>query len=572
MTRLETTIVEVTVSPTHAWVTRRGQHALTPGENLLVIESLPPTLDPQSVRAKITSGGGVRIQNIEVIPQGPLPEVDAQKLRDQLDQLSEEDQALADADAAQVERLKFLKKLRKASTDDLSHAMVEGTAGFEQIGAFSRYLVDELNATYAARRDIARQRRVLEQQMKPLEEKLNPSLPANDGPRFRPFGQRPISTTPYTARIAVIADAAVAHAEISFIYKVAQVSWEAAYDVRLVDEKLVVTYLAQIRQTSGEDWPAVPMSFTTARPLQQATLPQLSPWYVDEFQPPAPPAPPAPPRSFLPRPPDAEPPPSPFGSMPSDRKPLGSPFGRKEEEQNQPPRLGRSPFSRDQSPPTNPDAVSEQASLELTGTSPVVNYRALKTAAIKSDNQPQRAVLGAFELSAAMDYVTVPRLANSVCLRAKVTNTSGFVWLAGTASIFHGGDFIGKTQLKMTAADEEAVFVLGIDEGVTVQREMTERSASTSLIGNIRRTIFSYRITLINHLPAPTVVTVTDQVPISRHEDIGVRVKEVQPKPEEQSEQNVLQWKIELGPNETQELILSFTIDHPREMRITGIL
>lgn len=570
MTRLDTTIVEVTVSPTHAWVTRRGQHTLTPGENLLVLESLPPTLDPQSVRAKIANLSGVKIQNIEVIAQGPLTEMDAQKVRNQLDQLSEEDQALADADAAQVERLKFLKKLRKASTDDLSHAMVEGTAGFDQIGAFSRYLVDELNATYAARRDIARQRRVLEQQMKPLEDKLNPSLPANDGPRFRPFGQRPISTTPYTARIMVIAESAVALAEISFIYKVSQVSWEAAYDIRLVDEKLVVTYLAQIRQASGEDWPAVPMAFTTARPLQQATLPQLSPWYVDEFQPPAPPAPPAPPRSFLPRPPDPEPPPSPFGSLPSDRKPLNSPFGRKEEDQN-PPRLGRSPFSRDQVPP-NPDAISEQAALELTGTSPVVNYAAMKTSAVKSDNQPQRAVLGTFELSALMDYVTVPRLANSVCLRAKVTNTSGFVWLAGTASIFHGGDFIGKTQLKMTAADEDAVFVLGVDEGVTVQREMTERSASTSLIGNIRRTIFSYKITLTNRLPAPTIVTVTDQVPISRHEDIGVRVKEVQPKPDEQSEQNVLQWKIELGPHETQELILSFTIDHPREMRITGIL
>jgi uncharacterized protein (TIGR02231 family) len=246
----------------------------------------------------------------------------------------------------------------------------------------------------------------------------------------------------------------------------------------------------------------------------------------------------------------------------------------------EPPRQEQRPLglSRERPAPSreaadaNNETLAEQASLELSGTSPIVSYPIAKPIAVPSNNQPHRAVIAAFELEAELDYVTVPRLAEQVCLRARVINTSGYVLLAGPASIFCGGDFVGKAPLKLTAVGEPAVFLMGADSRVAVQRELTERSASTTVIGNIRRTLFAYKITLTNQLPTTTRVTVTDQLPVSRHEDIFVRLKESQPKPTEQTEQNVLRWTLELGPYETQELNLSFTIDHPREMRITGIL
>jgi hypothetical protein len=372
-------------------------------------------------------------------------------------------------------------------------------------------------------------------------------------------------------RIAVLATEA-ASVQISVMYRVNQASWEPAYDVRLVGDHLVVNYLAQIKQNTGEDWPEAAMSFSTARPQQQPNLTQLAPWIVDELPPPSPPAPPAPPApprpSFFSRM-DQEPPPSPFGSLPSDRRP------QPEQPRPEPPQRPFGLFrerSKDAAAEANAEQVAELASLELSGTSPVVCYPVARPIAVPSDHQPRRAMIASFDLEAAIDYVTIPRQTEQVSLRVSATNTSGYVLLAGTASLFHGGDFVDKTPLRLTTAGEPLSLIMGADSRLLVHRELTERSSSTTVVGNIRRTTFAYRISVTNHLPAAAYVTVTDQLPVSRHEDIGVRVKEIAPKPVAQTEQNVLYWKLELGPDETQEITLSFTVDHPREMRITGIV
>ncbi len=71
--------------------------------------------------------------------------------------------------------------------------------------------------------------------------------------------------------------AAATEAEIELTYHVAGASWRPLYDLVLDGEKLKVSYLAEITQQTGEDWPEVTLVLSTTRQGLRQTLPELTP-------------------------------------------------------------------------------------------------------------------------------------------------------------------------------------------------------------------------------------------------------------------------------------------------------
>src|SRR5205823_7891803 len=106
---------------------------------------------------------------------------------------------------------------------------------------------------------------------------------------------------------------------------------------------------------------------------------------------------------------------------------------------------------------------------------------------------------------------------------------------------------------------------------VKVERKLAQRDTSNALIGNTRRTLYGYKITLTTLLAWPARVTVYDQLPVSRNEQIKSKLLEVAPPPTEQSDLNILKWELTLTPQQKQEITFSFQVEHPRDVRITGI-
>src|SRR5258708_29469999 len=68
-------------------------------------------------------------------------------------------------------------------------------------------------------------------------------------------------------------------------YHVAGACWRPLYDLALEGERLAVTYLAEITQQTGEDWPAVELVLSATRRGVHETLPELAPWYIGRAQP-----------------------------------------------------------------------------------------------------------------------------------------------------------------------------------------------------------------------------------------------------------------------------------------------
>src|SRR6185436_16853975 len=74
--------------------------------------------------------------------------------------------------------------------------------------------------------------------------------------------------------------------ELELTYMVNGAGWKPLYDLRLVGDSLEITYLAQVAQNTGEDWPDVALTLSTAFPALSLVIPELEPWYIRAYAPP----------------------------------------------------------------------------------------------------------------------------------------------------------------------------------------------------------------------------------------------------------------------------------------------
>jgi hypothetical protein len=82
---------------------------------------------------------------------------------------------------------------------------------------------------------------------------------------------------------------------------------------------------------------------------------------------------------------------------------------------------------------------------------------------------------------------------------------------------------------------------------------------------------FAYEIRLENLLPVKANLTLHDQFPVQRHEEIKVKLESADPKPTEQTELNLLKWEFSLEPKEKCTVRFDFSIESPQGMEIIGL-
>jgi uncharacterized protein (TIGR02231 family) len=516
-------IVAVTVYTDRARITRRGSHQLTPGVHHLVIGGLPTTIEEDSVRAS-GHGTGLKILGAEISTQFITipPEAEIAELEAQIDGLREQDSALADSEATTLQQIEYITKLRTTSSSELAKGIAYGRATIETSEALNSYLAREQETAQARKRELAKQRRELARQIEALQARLDQIQHGNHQER----------------RSIVVSVEATQETSIDLevIYVARGASWEPNYDIRLEQGDVVLTYLAQVRQHTGEDWPEVQLALSTARPAVNATIPELHPWYIDIVRP-IPAAPPPMARSM----------PAPAPMMAADMTTTGG------------------------GPGALMMAKAEIAQAQVERRGAAVSYRIVRPTSVPSDGTPHRTTVTTLNLSAQLDHITAPKIAAEAYLRATITNTSSFVLLPGKANIFHGDEFVGRTYLDNIAPNEEFEAQLGIDDRVKVEHKLINRSVDKSFIGSTRRTQMNYSITITNLLETNARVRVMDQIPVSRHESLKVKLLDATPKPTEQSDLNVLTWELTLKPQEKREIQFGFVVEQPRDQTVTGL-
>jgi uncharacterized protein (TIGR02231 family) len=214
-------------------------------------------------------------------------------------------------------------------------------------------------------------------------------------------------------------------------------------------------------------------------------------------------------------------------------------------------------------------ALPVEAEVDLS--SAAVTYRIPGMVTIPADGSPQKVTIVNYRLEASLDYVAAPKLVEDAYRRARMNNTSQYTLLPGMANLFAGDEFIGSSHLELTAPQGEIELYVGVEDRLRVKRELKRREVDKKLIGSRRRLHYGYEIEVENLLPLPVEVTLHDQLPVARHEEVKVRLESASPQPAEQSELNLLDWKLNLAPNEERQVRFDFNIEYPQEMELQGL-
>lgn len=532
MPEINAPIVAVTVYVDRARVTRRGTIRLDPGEQTLRIVNLPNTLEQDSVRAS-GRGAGVKISSVEVRTQfiTEVPEEKIAALEAQIQTVRDEDERLANEDEVLGANLEFLRRLRETAGENFSKTLAYNEAKPQDVKALTEFLTREDIAMHDRKREIAAQRKKLALEYEALHSRLQQIQPREEN-----------------ARCEIVVTVEAEHAvefELEVLYVTFGAHWYPLYDVRLLGGEVTLTYMATVSQQSGEDWPEVALSLSTARPALSTELPELAPWYLTSY--------PAKGYATL----DKRLEMARQSHMEALSLAAAEPVARR-----------RAKSVR--APEAPPQAAVIQAKVE-SAASGTITYRVARPVAVPSDGTPHRTTVAITPLSVALDYVSAPVLAVEAYLRATITNDSPYILLPGSVSIFHGTDFVGRTWIRTVAPTQEFQVQLGLDERVRVERELLRRDVGKSLMGGQRRLSYTYRLTFTSHLLQPTKITVFDQIPVSSHENIRVRIEEVVPKPIEQSDLNIMRWELELEPKTPQNITFSFVVEHQKDMDVNGL-
>ncbi len=555
MIDLEAPITDITVYADRALVTRKGTIHLEAGEHELRVNALPQ-FNRDSLRASGLGPQGTRILNVDIATafHGRPPEGELRKLQDELDQLVQSKQLLEARQAALNDRRQWLRALGEQSKD-FAKGLAQGQMKPQDCADFFKFA-----ATQALQDAEAAQG--FELQLKEVQQEI--------GAKMRELAQKRGHDQPdRLAAVVTVTLAQEGDLALELSYLVTGASWRPQYDVRVQmngDQRggeVELTYVGVVQQSTGEAWENVQLSLSTARPSMAAKLPELDPWYLDVFAP-APPQPLPAPRAAQPRGVYSAASMPPQSARMSSTQPMAmvswaAPTG------------GADGAVVEPEPPPPEEASVATATVEQTGTALV--FRAGRSVDIPSDNSPHKTTIARDRLPCTFDYVCAPTIADSVHLRAAIVNTTERVLLNGEASIFLSNEYVGTTKLKQTAPAETFKVFLGLDDGIKVKRELIEHGVDKGnvLQSGIRRITYAYRITVHNYASAARDIVMRDRLPVSQHEKVKVRVQGIQPPPKERTKLELVVWQFTLAPDAEQKIEYQFVVEHPQDLKITGL-
>ncbi|MEA5579137.1 mucoidy inhibitor MuiA family protein [Anabaena sp. UHCC 0451] len=528
---IQSQIVAVTVYGDKALVTRRGVISLTGDERELLITPLPVTLETDSVRVNGNGTVGVRLLGVSsdrIYTTEPVADRVAQLTR-QIQQLEAEKRHLqAQIDALALQS-SFINGLSDKTEEPFAQSLSRKNLSLSETLDFLNFIGSQYSEYAIASGECKTQQQELEKQLQPLRATL-----------------QKIQTPHPKESLNVIVEVEVAGAgefELEISYVVNRASWKPIYDLR-VDSKnnlLHLTYLAEVNQTTGEDWIDVPLTLSTAKLGLGSLPPKLKPWYIDT------------PRirtnDTLSVQRSMSPPPAMAVLLPA-----AASMPKSATEENEDNLIDAE---------TVVSEVSKQGN--------VVTFKLNSSGNIPSDGTPHKTTIFQADYPCNFNYVGMPRLVSFAYLQAIVKNSpDGATLLPGKANIFRDTIFVGTSQLTNIAPGQEFKINLGIDEGLKIERNLIERQVDKKLMSSQRRVTYAYRVVVSNLLNQAANLKLTEQLPVSKNEQIKVRLTRSNPQIQ-LSEMGILEWEIVLAAHEQQEVYYQFTVEHPPELAVLGL-
>ena len=186
---------------------------------------------------------------------------------------------------------------------------------------------------------------------------------------------------------------------------------------------------------------------------------------------------------------------------------------------------------------------------------------------IPSDNQSYDVSMVEYEVPAQYNYSAVPKLSTDAFLMAQVADWTKYNLLSGNANLFFKGVFQGETYLDLTSVEDTLSLSIGRDKDIVIMREIQNDFASKNFVGSSKKELKAWNITVKNNKETPVSISIEDQYPISKLDEIKVEVQE-QSGAKADTDSGKLTWKLPLAPKEKKILQLRYSVKYPQGKKV----
>ena len=534
-------IEAVTVYPSSAEITRLAKVKLDPGDHTIILNDLPPSANPSSIRVEGRATGKLEIGSVDSRILS-IPRTDAGLIATERKRIETEIETLKDAKSLltnQVQTAEAQKALiNNLTTLPTRPAPTNGTAAPENWSQLLGLIGTSMADVHKVILETQIKMRDVDRKIADLQKKLKEAAPVQDS----------------RLEVKVFANAGAAlDAELVIRYQVANANWQPMYDARLTTgtkaaaPKLSLTRRAIITQRTGEAWENIALTLSTARPSARSVAPGLEPVTVD-----FPPERPAPVVGMAP---SAAPAPMARGAAMDEEKNAYVTSNNNSR--------GRFKFAG--------DAKVEETAAQIEASPFQALYILPGQLSVPTTGEPKRVVIDNADLEPALVVRSTPKVEATAYLYAKLTLPKTTPYLPGQVALFRDNTFVGNGRLPLLTPGAEHEIGFGADDAVRIKyASIDEKRSETGIISSSKNDARNYRITMTNKHERPVAITITDQMPVSNNAEIKVEMT-AKPQPTKRDvdeKRGVVAWEDTLKADEEKTIEFGYKVTWPAAKQV----
>ncbi|MGK0406408.1 MAG: hypothetical protein ACJAZH_000219 [Roseivirga sp.] len=491
-----------------AQVERALHTDLQVGVNTIIFKGLSNDLDPNSIQLR-----GLQSINLISISQSRLTSAEIEqhpsltKLKKEIVNNRQLQRSLNDEKEGLLLERKYLE----------SNTNIGGSEGYNliQLREISKYVREERSANAKANSKLDLELLLLRNEMQEIEKILRDEISA-------------LSSTS-TILSMLISSTTSQKADLTLSYQVSAAGWSSTYDLKVnsLSKPVNLLHKAIIYQNTGEDWEKVKLELNTGSMNANGQIPALYPTFLYPL-------------------------PIYVDGIRADKMPTARAYHKLKPSENR-------EMDRDK---------SVSASSQNTISTNLLS-RTYLIAERVSINTGKREInlLRELEIPAIYEYQSIPKLAPSAFLIAKVYDWSNYNLEEGEIALYNEGNYIGKSYLDPKVSVDTLALSLGKDADIIVEREKLKEESGNTFLGSKKTAKFVYEIKVLNKKNTGIKLVLIDQIPVAQHEDIKVEIA-IDPLKASNLNQGKIIWKLSIPAKGQVTKRLEYKISYPKEMRI----
>jgi uncharacterized protein (TIGR02231 family) len=148
--------------------------------------------------------------------------------------------------------------------------------------------------------------------------------------------------------------------------------------------------------------------------------------------------------------------------------------------------------------------------------------------------------------------------------------------LDGTANIFLDENFVTTTDFGFAAPTEEFWTFLGVDEGISIEHKLVKIfNEDFGFFTKKKKKTYEYEISLKNNKKNMVNIVIKDQIPLSKNDDISVKLIQPDMKDEKKDftidDEQTIKWEMKIEAGKEQKIPLKFSVEYPSKFNIEGL-